>query len=62
MATRLQGSTLRRLYPRSRYPVAREVADVGNVLRSARLIDLADKVRELEIDANALNAMLEAKQ
>lgn len=58
MATAIRPTTLRRLLPRSRFPVARELADVGNFLGSARLLALVHKVRDLETDAGALRAQM----
>lgn len=51
MSTQIRAARMRRDFPRSQFPVARECVELGNLLRSARLLDLAEKVRGLEIDA-----------
>lgn len=55
MAQRRSPKMMRRLYPRSKAPLARELAELGNILKSARLLTLADKVAALEHKAEALD-------
>lgn len=53
MPTRRSKRTLRRMPP-----VATELAKLGGLLQSAKLIALADKVAALERDAQALDAFM----
>jgi len=55
MATRRSKRTLRGMPP-----MATELAKLGNALRSARPIAMADKVARLERDSEALGAHLRA--
>lgn len=58
MTSSITKATLRQLFPRSKLPVARNVADMANSMRSARLVEAAHAVRLIEIDALALDAMM----
>ena len=62
MTSSLQNATLRRLFPRAKFPVAREVADVANHLQSKRLVKLAHSVRTLEIDAATMERILDERR
>jgi len=54
--TRKTKLTLRRTMPKSKTPLARELAELGNALQSAKLLVLSDKVAERELTAAALEA------
>jgi hypothetical protein len=60
MATTRRKKTLTRQMPKSRFPVSRELAELANVLKSARLHAITEKVATLERHSNALIAMQEA--
>lgn len=58
MTSRRRTKTLRRTTPTTRFPVTRRLIALANALGSTRLHEIADQVRELEADANALRASL----
>ena len=60
MATRIRKKTLSRQMPRSKAPLARELAELGNAIGNSKLLALAPKVAALEPRIAAWDAFMRA--